>query len=171
MINKIFNELKKLDIVDWGVVYLGCKGLPIGELSPNNVSDYACEQLAIIESNDATFMSVSELSFCTEINIEVINLISKLCDLNNVNLILSKKKWVVLSIKELMNHLSKDSVYGLLELNNFWNEWGELNNSPNIIQGVNNRMTPSEFYSDENYLKIVLDYNLWIKKELNKLYT
>jgi len=46
---------------------------------------------------------------------------------------------------------------------------GESNNSPNIIQGVNNTMTPNKYYSDENYLKIISNHNLWIKKELNKL--
>ena len=169
MINKIFNELEKFKIVDWGVIYLGCKGLPIGTLSPNNVSDFACEQLAIIELNDASFISVSELCFCTEMNGEVIDMISNLCDLKSVDLTLSKKKWVVFAIKEFMNHLPEDSLYGLLELNNFWNEWGESNNSPNIIQGVNNTMTPNEYYSDENYLKIISNHNLWIKKELNEL--
>jgi hypothetical protein len=169
MINKIFNELKKFNIVDWGVLYLGCKGLPIGILSPKDISDFASEQLATIELGDASFMLVSELSFCTEINDEIINIISKLCDLNNVDLTLSKKKWVVFAIKECMNHLPKDSLYGLLELNDFWNEWGEPNNSPNIIQGVNNSMTPNEYYSDKNYLTIISNYNLWIKKELNEL--
>ncbi|MCX8713149.1 DUF2247 family protein [Gilliamella sp. B3464] len=169
MINKIFNEFEKLRIVDWGVVYLGYKGLPIGTLSPNSVSDYACEQLAILEPNDASFILVSELSFCTEINDEVIDILSKLCEFNNVNLTLSKRKWVVFSIKELLNNLPKDSLYGPLELNNFWNEWGEPNSGPNIIQGVNNVMTPNEFYSDKNYLKIISDHNLWIKKELNEL--
>lgn len=46
---------------------------------------------------------------------------------------------------------------------------GESSNSPNIIQGVNNTMTPNEYYSDENYLKIISNHNLWIKKELNEL--
>ncbi|SET26991.1 DUF2247 family protein [Thorsellia anophelis] len=144
MVNKIFNELKKFKIVDWEVLYLGCKSFPIGTFSPNNISDFACRQLAVMELNDASFISVSELSFCTEINDEVIVTISELCDLNNIDLTLSKKKWVVFAIKELINHLPDDSLYGPLALNDFWNKWGEPNNSPNIIQGVSNTMTPND---------------------------
>lgn len=169
MINKIFNDLKKIKIIDWGVIYLGCKGLPIGVLSPDSVSNYACEQLILIKSKDASFILVSELACCAEINYEILNILSKLCDLNKIDLNLSKKKWLVFSLKELMDHLPKDSLYGPLELNNFWNEWGEPNNSPNIIQGVNNTMTPNEFYTNENYLKIISNHSLWIKRELNDL--
>lgn len=92
-----------------------------------------------------------------------------LCEQQRVDLSLSRKKWLIFSLKVLIDQLPSDSLYGPLRLNEFWNEWGGPDGEPNVIQGVNNQMGPSEFYSDENLKNIVSEHKSWLESELKKI--
>ena len=169
MIDSVFNEIEKSKQLDWGVIYLGCQGLPIGNISAKNVSNYASTQLIETLSSEESFVSIAELSFCTQITSDTINMLGTICKIKQIYLTESRKKWLLFSLQELLNDLPNDILYGPLKLNQFWLEWGDLKESPNIIQGVNNSLTPNEFYSRENFNSMILNHRLWLNNELNLL--
>lgn len=142
-------------------------GLPIGLLSPDSVRNYSDNQLEASESE--SLAALSELFLCRQINYETKEILARLCDRQGIDLSLSKRKWLIFALKAQMNQLPPDSLYGPLKLNDFWSEWGEDQEGPNIIQGVDNLLTPGEFYTDENYKSIVRNHNSWLESEFEKL--
>lgn len=91
MINNVFNKTNKMGIADWGVIYFGCRGLPIGKLSCTTLSDYPCDRLMLIDNSDSLFPLVAELSCCTEITNETLYLLEQVCQISEVDLYLAKR--------------------------------------------------------------------------------
>ena len=57
-------------------------------------------------------------------------------------------------------------IEGLIELTELWDKLGFPSDMPHIVQGRNNTISPSEYYSQENYDKLY-DINCdWFKTEL-----
>lgn len=55
---------------------------------------------------------------------------------------------------------------GLTEL---WLELGYTSDSPHIIQGKNNSISPVEYYTDANYNYLYEKNKCWLKDEINFL--
>ncbi|WJV51930.1 DUF2247 family protein [Prodigiosinella aquatilis] len=89
--------------------------------------------------------------------------------LNIIDLKLSRRKWRYLALCLMMQELPDDCVYGLLKLNEFWMLWGEDVGSPNIVQGVGNNISPTEYYSDEQYQLTIKNHQEWLEKEKSEL--
>ena len=89
---------------------------------------------------------------------------------NNLNIDISKSshEWLLVCLDLKLNELSLDPVYGLLELSKFWIDWGQPKNSPHMIQGVNNDLDASDYYTEENYKRMICINYDWLNLELNK---
>lgn len=170
MINNIFLMAKRMGLADWGMVYLGAQGTPMGKLSSNEVSSFACNELAKPDGvKDILLTAISEVAFCSEVTDEVVSYLRLICDEEHIDLNLSSRKWRYLSLKLVMDELPDDCVYGLLKLNEFWMLWGEDVGSPNIVQGVGNNISPTEYYSDEQYQLTIKNHQEWLEKEKSEL--
>ena len=169
MINNVFNKTNKMGIADWGVIYFGCRGLPIGKLSCTTLSDYSCDRLMLIDNSDSLFPLVAELSYCTEITNETLYLLDQVCQISEVDLYLAKKKWKLFCLESTLDSLPEDYMYALLALNEFWVGWGEEKNSQNIIQGVGDAISPDVYYSDENLKMVMSSHREWLSKEMASL--
>jgi len=169
MIEKLFSLSNQLNMTDWGMILLGAKGIPAGRLSASDVSDFACQKMAVSDIKESLLIAISEVAFCTEITDEIIIYLEFICNEENVDLQVSQRKWRCVALSFLLKNLPEDSVYGPIELNSFWNEWGGAVSSPNIIQGVGNNISPSEYYTDENYITLVNNHQKWLNEELKQL--
>ncbi|MBD1226991.1 MULTISPECIES: DUF2247 family protein [Morganellaceae] len=170
MMNDMYLLAKKMELLDWGMIFLGAKGNPVGRLSAPNISEFACNELTKLDLSDSILVEVSEAAFCTEINREVIDSLEVICDKKNINIQLSERKWRYVALYILLlNELPDDYVYGLLKLNEFWNLWGDSVDSPNIVQGVGNNLSPTEYYSDENYHLLIEKHRNWLDREIKQL--
>ena len=78
---------------------------------------------------------------------DVLNLLRKVVNNLNIDISKSSHEWLLVCLDLKLNELSLDPVYGLLELSNFWIDWGQPKNSPHRIQGVNNDLDASDYYT------------------------
>lgn len=170
MIQKMYLIAKQIKLIDWGMVFLGAKGIPSGRLSASDISDFACQELANSdEARGALLTAISEVAFCTEITEEILDYLYFICQQKRIDINVSYRKWRFLSLSELMTELPDDCVYGLLKLNGFWMVWGESIECPNIMQGVLNDISPAEYYTDEQFSLTVKRHQEWLKKESEDL--
>ncbi|ERT10417.1 DUF2247 family protein [Photorhabdus temperata] len=170
MINEMYSLANQMGLIDWGMIFLGAKGNPAGHLSASNISEFACSELSKLDMTDALLTEVSEAAFCTEITGELINNLEVICDKKNVSLQLSERKWKCIALYFLLfKELPDDYVYALLKLNEFWVLWGDSVDSPNIVQSVGNNLSPSEYYSEENYHSLIKEHHNWLDREIEQL--
>lgn len=169
MIEKLFSLSNQLNITDWGVILLGARGTPVGKLPASDISYFACQKIAMPDLKESLLTAISEVAFCTEVTDEVIHYLEIICNEENVDLQVSGRKWRCVALSLLLESLPSDYVYGLIGLNDFWNEWGGDVNSPNIVQGVGNNISPSEYYTMDNYRLLVNNHQKWLNEELEHL--
>lgn len=169
MIEKLFVLSNQLNMTDWGMILLGAQGTPAGKLPAPEISDFACQKIAMSDIKESLLPAISEVAFCTSVTDEIISYLEFICNEENVDLQISGRKWRYVALSLLLENLPNDYVYGSIELNDFWNEWGEAINSPNIVQGVGNNISPSEYYTADNYLLLINKHQQWLNEELKQL--
>lgn len=113
-------------------------------------------------------IAVSEVAFCTSVTDEIISHLEFICNEENVDLQISGRKWRCVALSLLLENLPGDYVYGSIGMNNFWNEWGGIN-SPNVVQGIGNNISSSEYYTSDNYSFLINKHQRWLKEELKQL--
>lgn len=170
MTDKLFLMANQMKLVDWGMIFLGACGIASGKLSASEISSFACNEFAKPDGvKDVLLTAISEVAFCSDITDEVMDYLRFICDEENIDLKLSSRKWRYLALCLTMQELPDDCVYGLLKLNEFWRLWGEDAETPNIIQGVGNNISPTEYYTDEQYKLVIKHHQEWLKKENQEL--
>jgi hypothetical protein len=65
------------------------------------------------------------------------------------------RKWRVVFLTEQLLSCPPDPLYGLLALTEFWEKFGFPQDSPHVVQGRGNTMAPNEYYSEENYRRVM----------------
>ncbi len=79
------------------------------------------------------------------------------------------RKWQVVLLKDQLWKIPRDPLYGLLALTEFWEKFGFPEDSPHTVQGRGNTSTPNEYYSEENYRRLLQRHADWIESELRSL--
>ncbi len=100
---------------------------------------------------------------------EITSLLENICRIKNVNVELSLRKMRLVLLKKLIDHLSNDPIYDLIEISGFWLSLGNPPDSPHIIQGVDNDITPEQYYTSDYLKKILAVHKEWIIDEMKKL--
>ena len=157
------DDIKKFGFkVTWDVVRLGWEG-PGNfqrQLFVDQINYFA--DLMIIDASDAELGKIAEL--CTTADEQVIA--EMLFHLSPEISDRALRIWRVVLLESTLSSLSNDPLYGLIELTDFWSKLGYSLDSPNIIQGVDNDLTPTEYYTQENLEKILDSHREWLKKEI-----
>lgn len=166
MIEKVFLMANQMKLVDWGMILLGAEGIASDKLSASDISNFACNELAKNDGVQGDLLTaISEVAFCSDITEGMKGYLRFICNEKNIDLKLSRRKWRYISLCLTMQELPDDCVYGLLKLNEFWLFWGEDAGTPNIIQGVGNHISPTEYYTDEQYKVAIKHHQEWLEKE------
>lgn len=95
----------------------------------------------------------------------ILSLVQDLVE-ENKNSDIEKRKIRLVIVNNTLNKKNKDFIAGLMELTDLWSELGYPEDSPHIIQGLNNSISPSEYYTQQNYDILYNKNHDWFMKEL-----
>lgn len=157
-------SIKKIGLsITWRLLY---KGICEKQLNTRDVIAYAAEKL---EEGD-TRGEICELAGSYEDEREDIqNLLWELVEQENTQDDFEHRKIRAAIVSNTLRTKDNDYIAGLMNLTNLWIGLDCPNDSPHIIQGKNNNITPQEYYTVENY-NFLYDKNVeWLKKELEYL--
>lgn len=157
------NDIRQLGLsVTWRLLYNGlCKKL----LDVDEIIEYAIEKL---EGGDDRKEICELAGSCADEKEDILNLLFKLIEKNTQDDIENKKIRAAIVNKEL-KHKNGDYISGLEDLTDMWIKLGYPADSPHIIQGVNNHITPTNYYTQENYDYLYEKNKGWLQNELEYL--
>ena len=157
------SEIKELDIkITWKMIFIG---LCEKQISTKDVINYAVEQLSRSEEK----IEVFELAGENENDYDhILSLVQKLQE-NNLNYDIEKRKIRIAIVKNTISKKNNDFIDGLLELTDLWCKLDYPKDSPHVIQGLDNFLSPTEYYTKENYDILYKKNYEWFVKELSFL--
>jgi hypothetical protein len=169
MIDILIEKLRSMNLIDWGVILEGVNGIP-GlniKLSSSEVSRFACEKLIDIDEENVSHGQILQLA-CAEENSEgeIVSLLKEICKNERIELDVSHRKWRLVMLSGILENLPDDPLYALMDLSQFWTVWGNPTDSPHVIQGVDNEMSPNEYYTIENKNKLLEKHKVWLEEEM-----
>ena len=88
---------------------------------------------------------------------------------NDENLNEDEKKWVLVLLKNLLENLPNNPTEGLCDLQGFWAELDYPPYRPAIIQGVDIKLNPNDYYTTSTYELAIKNHHTWAEKMHNKL--
>jgi hypothetical protein len=170
MIENLIEKLEDYNLSDWGVIFYGFKGVPELEdkIDAPYIANFAFSKLncegeelatSLVGLTSATFLETSEIE----------GLLEDICTRKHINFELSLRKWRFILLEELLDNLPDDPIYALLEITEFWLSWGNPSDKPHIIQGVDNDLTPNQYYTLKNLKELVNKHKQWMADEIRKL--
>ena len=156
------NNLK----INWKVIHIGCLGSEIfkNELSYDDILNFSLEKFD--EKNKLILRIVgSDRDEYQEIGY----LVQELANMEKSEYKLAFEKWKLVYIKKNFPKLNKNIIQGLIELNDLWVKLDFPEDSPCILQGVKNNISPQEYYTEENYICLYNRHLDWIRDKSNYL--
>lgn len=174
-----FEQLKRHLSINWTTVLVGLNGLGafspwpdrIDQFSPflslDEVFEFAYERLALTSSSEETELIhlLTSLDHSTATRASVRSILVRLSSLECNDVSIEVRKWRIVLLEELMKNLASSALYGLLQLSEFWQGFGFPSDSPHDVQGVQNNLTPDQYYRIDNFEKTIVDHNEWIIAE------
>jgi polyhydroxyalkanoate synthesis regulator phasin len=170
MFYQTLNRIERDNLVDWGIILEAWKGLPgcHFKLQTDYIRDFALKEIE--NSGENISNTLIELFSAGSLEKEeVTELLQDICEEEKINEESSLKKWRLYMLEETLDNLSNDCLYDLIELTDFWCVWGNPENKPHIIQGVDSKMNPTEYYSDNNYKTLIKAHKNWIIQEKKRV--
>lgn len=155
--------------INWSLVrigYCGEKNIP-PQLTKNEVVDFASLILETARKEDYEPLAV--LITGSKNKSEFIEALDTLSKSEITCSALEYKKWRVFLVKQTLEKIDTDYTSGLLQLTELWISLGLPNDSPHIVQGRNNSITPQEYYSKKTFDNIVIRHREWVEKEINNI--
>ena len=156
------NNLK----INWKVIDIGCLGSEIfkNELSYDDILNFSLEKFD--EKNKLILRIVA--SGRDEYQ-EIGCLVQELANMEKSEYKLAFEKWKLVYIKKNFPKLNKNIIQGLIELNDLWVKLDFPEDSPCILQGVKNNISPQEYYTEENYTYLYNRHLKWIRDKSDYL--
>jgi hypothetical protein len=166
---KLFSEFKHRFNPTWTSLLVGWRG--IGQrgrlVAPSDISEFASEKLG---SQPVLGPEVTELADFSGVEADRIDaLVAHLASLEHADYDAEVRKWIICLLEEQLKELPTDPLYGLLALTEFWSDLDFPDYSPHRVQGRGNQTSPNDYYTKENYRKIIGQHKYWINKEARML--
>ena len=79
------------------------------------------------------------------------------------------RKWRVILLKEALWKIPRDPIYGLIALTEFWDKFNFPGDSPHIVQGRGDTTSPEDYYTEENYRRLLQRHASWVDFEVRRL--
>jgi len=169
MMKKLRMLIEKQLKPNWTTILIGWEGpgkYP-HQITPKEVIDYATE-LATNDDNQPE--SVWMLAGANENDMDGIgNLIRQLAQSENADRDTELRKWRVVLVEEALSKLSSEPLYGLIGLTELWEKFDYPIDSPHVMQGINNNLSPKEYYTQGNYNQVIERHRKWIESEFRVL--
>jgi Uncharacterized protein conserved in bacteria (DUF2247) len=174
-----FAKLRAEWDANWTTILVGWRGL--GVLSPwperwgafpslvsaEEVLGYSTERVA--SSSDAQeqalIVELLSLDLRTEAREVVSKLLQRLSEGEGGDSAIELRKWRLVLLEKVLEDMPSDALYGLLALTEFWQEFGFPSDSPHVVQGRGNALTPSEYFRPETLEHTLARHYAWIERE------
>jgi hypothetical protein len=174
-----FDKLSATFDTNWTTILVGWQGL--GVLSPwperwvefpplisaEEIADYSYARL--VHSSDANERDLIEkllsVKLQTQSRQEIRNVLKRLSDMLGGNEAIELRKWRMVLLEDLLGTMPKDALYGLMALSEFWQKFGFPADSPHVVQGRGNTITPSEYFQQENLDRLLGCHQAWLHEE------
>lgn len=160
------DDVRKLGFdITWDIAKVGWIG-PNNfqrQLSVEEINRFADMKIDEAMGSDLEYMA--ELSTSTDESVITENL-NKICPKSTESAVMI---WRVVLLQKTLSDLSKDAMNGLLELTEFWSNFGFPADSPHVVQGLGNDIPPNEYYTQENFEKLLQRHRKWLKQEIGRL--
>ncbi|URZ03170.1 DUF2247 family protein [Clostridium felsineum] len=167
--NKLRLLIEKQLKPNWITILIGWEGPGkySRQLTPKDIIEFATE---LVTNEDNQPESVWILAGTSENDVtEVENLVKQLAQCETVDRGTEVRKWRVILVEDALNNLSDDPLYGLIGLTEVWGNFDYPTDSPHFVQGVNNSLSPQEYYTQDNYNHIIKLHREWIENEFKIL--
>jgi hypothetical protein len=166
------NEIESLGLkITWSLIFLGLYGH--GQMEPqiskDDVVNYSC---AIISADSQFNEEIVLLTWNSISDYEMKNILTKLMQKEHLDIQLEFRKWRALIVNQTILSFVKnkiDYLNGLIELTELWASFGYPDDSPHVIQGRNNDLTPQEYYSKKMFDSSLQEHQRWVEKEIKFL--
>lgn len=157
-------EIKELGLsITWRLLYLGVQSEYI---ETEEVIEYATEKLE--EGSERE--EICELAGAyAEDHEEICNVLWKLTEQEETQNDIENRKIRAVIVSKVLKTKNGNCINGLMDITDLWIELGYPNDSPHIIQGKENCITPSEYYTMDNYNFLYTKNVEWLRKELEDL--
>lgn len=157
-------DIKELKLnITWRMLYRGLleKQIPI-----NEIVEYAMEQL---EKGDDR-IEICELAGSSDNDLEdIMNILYELADEEKSQDDLEDRKLRATRVNNFLKDKYSNCIDGLMGLTELWLELGYTTDSPHIIQGKDNSISPMEYYTDANYNYLYEKNKSWLEDEVHYL--
>lgn len=176
----IFERLKAEFDMTWTTILVGWTGLGIFSPSPDqwrefppllsikDLAAFANERLVStsdIEERDL-IIELLALNLPEERRETIGQLLRNLSELAGGDSALELRKWRVVSLELLLEDLPRDEVEGLSALSEFWLDYGFPADSPHEVQGRGNAIAPRDYYTEENFSRLLARHRSWMQDEM-----
>jgi hypothetical protein len=132
-----------------------------------DIQEFALKKLETATEGNS---SLAQLATISEREGEKVDgVLESLASSEHINYETEVLKWVVCLLENKLGELPKDPLYGLLQLTEFWADLGFPGYSPHRVQGEGNGASPTDYYTEENYLRAVNQHKEWIEKQTRQL--
>ena len=154
-------DIKELSLnITWRMLY---RGLLEKQISINEIVEYAIEQL---EKGDDR-IEICELAGSSDDDLEdIMDTLYKLAKEEKSQDDLEDRKLRAVRINNFLKEKETNCIDGLIGLTELWLELGCPTDSPHIIQGKGNNISPAEYYTDENYNYLYEKNKCWLRDEI-----
>ena len=138
----------------------------VKQLEGQDIINYASTKIEEgDESVDVVLLASSHIVNTEEIN----ELLIKLSKSEKVDCDIEYRKWRVIYVLKHLPNIHDDYIQGLIELGDIWASLDFPDDSPHVFQGKNNSITPNEYYTQENYIRLLESHREWLEKEITDL--
>lgn len=159
-------DIKELEFtITWRLLY---RGVIKKQLHVDEIVEYAMEQL---ESGDDR-IEICELAGANGDCIEdVIDILYELASDEKGWDDFEDRKIRAARVNNFLKVRNTNCIDGLIGLTELWIELDYPEDSPHIIQGKDNDISPKEYYTDENYNYLYEKNKQWLRNEVKFLLT
>lgn len=171
MIDDVLSNIARDNMCDWGVLLLGVSGIPgtAERLSPADIASFANDQLEVILSSDPALDLVVALSEETvQDPVELRETLARICELKGADIERSRRIWRCWLLETHVIDHEADPVYGLLDLTQFWAQWGWPDDAPPSMKNGGD-VSAQDYHSDARYQEVLDEHRVWIEQEKHRL--
>lgn len=159
---------KRLNI-NWRTIQIGWNGPGkfLRQLTEKEIIDYAIELVTKAETQPEDIWTLAGLSVGSSDEIDIV--LGRLVDIEKSDFDIEMRKWRVLLVNNALDNLKNEPLYDLIALTEVWEKFNYPADSPHIVQGFNNSITPQEYYDNKNLEITIKQHRDWVDAELKSL--
>ena len=157
--------IEKGVMITWTVLKIGFDGSTqyYKQLSGKDIINYSINK---IENGDETLEVLLLASTNESCDGEISKLLQVLSNAENTSIDIELRKWRAIYVYSYLLEIQDDYIQGLVELGDIWAKLDFPNDSPHVFQGRKNKITPEEYYTQENYKKLLEIHKKWLEEEI-----